>query len=342
MSGAANVTLSMTKIKNIEIPLPPIEKQKKIVSQFRGIEIQEKELKTELIYQQTLLKKLRQHILQEAIEGKLSTDWRQQNPNIEPARKLLARIHAERTQLIKDKKIKKGKPWFPIREEEKLFELPVGWIWCRIGETIEQLTDYHANGSYKKLKQHVNLLDKPDYAIMLRTTNFHKNSKKNYKYITKNAYEFLAKSKVFPGDVIMNKIADPGATFYVDDRGQPMSLAMNLFLLRFSKNNIDSKFAYYYLYASYDYVVSFSSGTATPTITKDAVKSLRFPLPPLSEQKAIVTKVEKLLSICNLLENQITANQTHAEMLMQSVLQEAFSQTPEQPEQESKKESLHA
>jgi len=50
----------------------------------------------------------------------------------------------------------------------------------------------------------------------------------------------------------------------------------------------------------------------------------------LPEQKAIVTKVEKLLTLCDKLETQITHNQTHAEQLMQAVLKEAFSQNSEQ------------
>ncbi len=60
-------------------------------------------------------------------------------------------------------------------------------------------------------------------------------------------------------------------------------------------------------------------------------------LPPLSEQKAIVQKVEKLLAICDQLETRITSNQTHAEQLMQAVLQEAFSKTTEQPKQPNKR-----
>ncbi len=51
-----------------------------------------------------------------------------------------------------------------------------------------------------------------------------------------------------------------------------------------------------------------------------------FPIPPIEEQKAIVTKVEKLLALCDQLETQITNNQTHAEQLMQAVLKEDFSQ----------------
>lgn len=61
----------------------------------------------------------------------------------------------------------------------------------------------------------------------------------------------------------------------------------------------------------------------------------RFPLPPIDEQKAIVTKVEKLLALCDQLETQITQNQTHADQLMQAVLREAFLQPPDQQSQEA-------
>ena len=107
MSGAANVALSVTKIKNVEIPVPSLNRQQEIVEQFISIAQEEDELKSVLTHQQILLRKLRQQILQEAIEGRLTADWRQQNPGVEPAGELLARIRAEKAQLIKDKKFKK-------------------------------------------------------------------------------------------------------------------------------------------------------------------------------------------------------------------------------------------
>lgn len=335
--GMGRVRIKESMLLSLPLMLPDIDDQRELVEYFKSIETEDSELKTELTHQQTLLKKLRQQILQEAIEGKLTADWRDNDSDVEPASVLLARIQVGKAQLIKDKIIKKQKPLPPITEEEKPFELPKGWAWCRLGEVLEFLTDYHANGAYEKLKENVQLLDSPNFAIMLRTTNFHYKSKHKYKYITESAYNFLTKSKVYPEDVIMNKIADPGAVFFVDDRKQPMSLAMNLFLLRFNKESISSKFAFLYLKSSYNYVVSFAGGTATPTITKDAVNKLRFPLPPLPEQKAIVSKVEKLLTLCDQLESQITNNQTHAKQLMQAVLKEAFTantdQTSKQPKQ---------
>lgn len=323
--GVGRVRINEESLLALHVHIPSLEEQKKIVARLTSLKSICKEIDTELTYQQTLLKKLRQQILQEAIEGALTADWRAQNPDVEPASELLKRIATGKAQSIKDKKIKAQKPLSPITGEEKPFELPQGWEWCRLGETLDFLTDYHANGAYEKLKQNVQLLDEPNFAIMLRTTNFHAKSKFKYKFITEAAYNFLSKSKVYPEDVIMNKIADPGAVFFVDDRKQPMSLAMNLFLLRFNKKAISSKYVYLYLKSSYEYVVSFASGTATPTITKDAVNKLRFPLPPLSEQQAIVTKVEKLLAHYDQLKAQITQNQNHAEQLMQAVLMEVFS-----------------
>ncbi len=340
--GMGRVRIKENMMLSLSMRLPDITKQEQILSHIQRFEAQETELKQELTYQHTLLKKLRQQILQEAIEGKLTADWRAQNPDVEPASELLKRIVAEKAQLVKDKKIKGQKPLPPITDEEKPFELPQGWEWCRLGEALDYLTDYHANGAYEKLKKNVQLLDKPNFAIMLRTTNFHEKSRHKYKYITETAYNFLSKSKVYAEDVIMNKIADPGAVFFVDDRKQPMSLAMNLFLLRFNKKNICNKYAYFYLKSSYEYVVSFASGTATPTITKDAVNKLRFPLPPISEQQAIVTKVEKLLALCDQLESQIIQNQTHAEQLMQAVLIEAFNQNAVVETTSPKPEVAHA
>ncbi|TCN79311.1 type I restriction enzyme S subunit [Vibrio crassostreae] len=239
---------------------------------------------------------LKQTILQLAVMGKLVP----QDPADEPAAKLLERIAEEKAQLIKDKKIKKQKALPPIADDEKPFELPSGWEWCRLGSVLQMISDYHANGGYKILKENVELLDTVDYAIMLRTTNFSSKNYNEYKYITESAYNFLEKSKLYVGDIIMNKIGDPGAAFFVDDRGKPMSLAMNLFLLRVQ--NVDSQLVYLYLKGNYQYIRSFANGTSTKTITKEAVSNLVFPLAPLKEQHRIVTKTQELMAICDRLK----------------------------------------
>jgi len=77
---------------------------------------------------------LKQTVLQLAVMGKLVP----QNPNDEPASVLLEKIAAEKEQLIKDKKIKKQKPLPAISEDEKPFELPTGWEFCRLADLLPQ------------------------------------------------------------------------------------------------------------------------------------------------------------------------------------------------------------
>ncbi|MER5061452.1 hypothetical protein, partial [Providencia stuartii] len=99
-----------------------------------------------------------------------------------------------------------------------------------LGEIINVLTDYHANGAYKKLKDNVELLEQEEFALMIRTTNLEaQDYENNLIYITKKAYDFLSKSKVYPNDLIMNKIANAGAIYFMPDLNRPVSLGMNLF-----------------------------------------------------------------------------------------------------------------
>lgn len=324
--GVATQRINMKEFFELEIPLPDIEIQKQIISQFKTLENGGLKISSELTHQLNLIKQMRQAFLREAMQGKLvkSTNTK------ETGQQLLAKIKAEKAKLIADKKLKKdppagraGKELAPISENEIPFEIPEHWAWCRLGEVLDILTDYHANGGYEKLKENVELLDKDNFAIMLRTTNFHPKKYFNYKYITEEAYNFLDKSKVFAGDLIMNKIGDPGSVFFVDERGKPMSLAMNLFLLRFSKN-VSNFYMYSYLEMQKGYVKSFAKGSTSMTITKDAVKELIIPLPPLYEQEQIVAKLEDLMAFCDGLEQSIKESQGYNEMLLQQVLREAL------------------
>ncbi len=122
---------------------------------------------------------------------------------------------------------------------------------------------------------------------MIRTLNFQRQDfESDLIYLNETEYEFLTKSKVFPGDILMNKIADPGTVYLMPDLHSPVSLAMNLFLIRF-KNSVDQKFMYYLMHYYEPYIKLFSNGAATLTITKDSVKKLTFNVPEFHDQQKI-------------------------------------------------------
>ena len=183
-------------------------------------------------------------------------------------------------------------------KDSELGKIPESWEVVKIGSILELLTDYHANGSYEKLSENVSLLDKEDYSIMVRTTNFEKNDfKDNLIYIDEFSYNYLKKSKVYEHDVIINKIANAGATYLMPKIDKPVSLAMNLFLLRF-KDNILKQYVYFQIKKNEDRLKLLASGTSTKTITKDDVRGFEILLAPLEEQKQIAdilsTSDEKL------------------------------------------------
>jgi type I restriction enzyme S subunit len=182
----------------------------------------------------------------------------------------------------------------------------------KLGSLLSLLTDYHANGAYKKLKENVELFDEPDYAVMIRTTNFEQGCfDSNLKYISEHAYNFLAKSKVHTGDIIMNKIANAGNSYLMPELNCPVSLAMNLFLLRIDEEKANSTFVYLYLKLNEAYVKSFANGSVTKTITKEAVRNLEIELPNRSTQNYVV---EVYMDYTNKLALNRQTNQTLEQM----------------------------
>lgn len=191
----------------------------------------------------------------------------------------------------------------------------------RLGDLIEVLTDYHANGAYKKLKENVELLDDEDYALMVRTTNFENNDfHDSVKYISEHAYNFLEKSKVYPNDLIMNKIANAGSIYLMPDLQRPVSLAMNLFLIRVNEKLANPVYVYLYLKINEQYVKQFANGSVTKTITKEAVRNLEIFLPSREEQDIVV---EQYLALDKKINLNLKINQ-NLESIAQAIFKSWF------------------
>jgi type I restriction enzyme S subunit len=190
-----------------------------------------------------------------------------------------------------------------------------------VNDCIEFLTDYHANGSYERLKENVELLAKEDYAIMIRTTNFEKKDfQNNLLYISEHAYNYLKKSKVLGDDIIINKIANAGATYIMPHLNRPVSLAMNLFMLRTNSSN-SGKYIYYKIRNKEFRLRALSSGTGTKTITKQDVKTFKLEIPDLPEQQ----KIASFLSAVDEKIQQLTKKKALLEQYKKGLMQKLFS-----------------
>lgn len=313
MRGAANVSLSIKSVKTVEIVVPALQRQQEIIALFTKLEKQAANLNQEYARQNEFITQLRQSILQEAIQGKLVP----QDPTDEPAAVLLDRIRTEKAALVKAKKIKKEKALPPITEEEMSFELTKGWVWCRLGDICQKVTDgFHHTP--KKIARG---------SIYISATHIYDGriDWDNCLYISNTEHEKL-KKKTNPqkGDILITNRGAGCATPVIIDRDTEFSF-QNIAIIGFNQREINSKYLFYFLLKSKSDIMDyFVNGGLQPMLSNRILRTISLPLPPLPEQYRIVTKVEQLLGLCDKLAAQVERSQADAEVLLRAVLQEAF------------------
>lgn len=124
-------------VLDITVPLPDLPTQKNIVARLQSLQSLHREADATLARLQANVKRLRQSILQEAIQGKL-VDYKPA-PGEKTGAELLADIRAEKERRAREAGKKPEAPMPPVTPEEMPFELPEGWVWCRLGEVASFL-----------------------------------------------------------------------------------------------------------------------------------------------------------------------------------------------------------
>jgi type I restriction enzyme, S subunit len=303
-------------VLNFEIPLPPIKEQRNIVKILKNINVEYSFLNIELKSQQTNLQQLRQAILQEAVQGKLT----QQNKDDEPASTLLQRIKAEKQKLIAAGKLKKEKELTPITKDEIPFELPKGWVWCRTQEVgiLKRGKSKHRprndrrlfiNGVYPFIQTGEVSKAKYEAGIINSINGYYNEFGLNQSEMQKTGTLCIT---------IAANIAEYG--FLGIDACVPDSVVCFE-----SIDDVISKYMSFFIEISKVMLEKLAPSTAQKNINLGILNELLFPLPPLSEQHRIVTKVQQLLQMINQLEQQVAQSQTQANNLLQAVLKEAFT-----------------
>ena len=149
----------------------------------------------------------------------------------------------------------------------------------RLGEIISILTDYHANGSYEILRRNVRLSEDPDYALMVRAIDLERNDfDDDVRYVSEHAYNFLKKSKLYGNEIIIDKIGNAGEVFLMPNLNEPVTLGMNLFMLRL-KPSYDAVSVYMFLISKYgrDLINQRITGTVPTSIDKESVRGILIP-----------------------------------------------------------------
>ena len=244
---------------------------------------------------------LKNSILQQAIEGRLVP----QDPNDEPASVLLERIRAEKKRLVKEGKLKKKDlEETPISEDEKPFEIPESWEWCRIKSIFSMQAGKNVTSAYISSEQNDNF-KYPCYGG---------NGLRGYvrKYNTEGIFPLIGRQGALCGNV---------------NKAQGKFWATEHAVVTDGYNMTDVNWQFYFLTALN--LNKYATATAQPGLAVSNVIEALIPLPPLAEQRRIVTKIEELLpkveEYGKAQEALDKLNSELPERLKKSILQEAIT-----------------
>lgn len=307
---------------NFEFHFPPINMQEDFLRGIQEFDFGLSLLRNEQTYQSTHLSLLRQTILQEAIEGKLTAKWRERHPELisgnNHASKLLEKIKAEKERLIKEVKIKKDKLLAPIAGTEKPFDLPAGWAWCRLKDVSLNIR-YGFNASARPEKKDVRLLRITD----IQNNRVDWDGVPGCVYSERDIKSYLLSEN----DIIIARTGGTiGKSFLIKDI--PVRSLFASYLIRvIPSKNIFPEYLKYYLESPeyWKQLYDAAWGAGQPNVNGTSLSNLIVPLSPFSEQQAIVARLNTLMAMIEELEKQVSERKEQSEMLMQSVLREAFA-----------------
>lgn len=273
---------------------------------------------------------LRSKILNLAIQGKLT----EQLPTDGNAEDLYQQIQAEKAQLIKDKKIKKTKPLPEITADEIPFEIPANWKWVRIG-------DVTYNYGQKTPENRFCYID----VGTLDNINNRLNGENNV--IEAKDAPSRAKKIVSKGDVIYSTVRPYLHNICIVDRDFPYEpIASTAFaVMKVIDGCIINKYLFYWLlsecfdkYANGD----SSKGTLYPAIGEKDFFNGIISLPPLSEQKRIVAKVDEVLAEIKIIDELQSQYASNVEVLKSKIIDAGIrGQLTEQLPEDSTAEELY-
>ena len=328
-TGTSKESINQKNFSNYEIPYFSFDYQMANYEKLVNTKQKNSELLEESEKQKSYTKQLRQNILQDAIEGRLTEEWRKNNPVVKgnpdfDAEALFERIQEEKSHtdsilLTQNQgKKKKGKSLDfpnPCGNTEKPFVIPEGWKWVRLGEVCNSITD---GDHLPPPKQSTGIPFVVISDISSGIINF-----KGDRFVSEDYFTKLPLEKIpLKDDILYTVTGSYGIPVFVTDFQFCVQRHIGIIKPKLYLKD----FIYYCLMSPIckkqaDFV---AWGVAVKTVPIKELRKFIIPLPPLAEQEEIVRVVEAQLAKVDQLEEQITERETLTKRLMQSIMKDAF------------------
>jgi type I restriction enzyme, S subunit len=253
------------------------------------------------------VKKLRVLILELAVRGKLVP----QDPNEEPASKLLKRIQGEKDKLVAEGKLKKEKPLAPIGKDEKPFELPNGWEFVR----LETISDINGGFAFKSTSY------TEDGVRVIRISDFDEKGFKDDKIVRYKYSSDLEQYRLAPKNILMAMTGGTvGKCYLVKELLEDMVVNQRVATIKLMSFVLPEYISNVLQTSSVQNVIQAAKNSTNDNISMLDIKEFFIPMPSLSEQHRIVAKVDELMALCDQLEQKHSNTQEAHEILVSQLL----------------------
>ncbi len=314
-------TFKSKDILNLEIPLPTLEEQEKIVKKIESIN--EKIEKIKSSKEKNNIKILKEQILKQAIEWKLV----KQDKNDEPASILLEKIKLEKEELVKEWKLKKQKELPKIKEDEIPFEIPENWVWCRLNDILSlELHSLKRWPFWWDLTK--DMFVDEWYLVYEQRHAIHNDFKYKKYFVTEEKYRKMLWFSVLPKDLI---ISCSWATLWriseIPENASEWIINQALLKIRINKKFLINKYFIEIFRSNFiqNHIIQQSQWSAIPNmIWLSELRKILIPIPPLEEQKRIVEKIEEFEEKLSKLDKLQTKQLRELEALKNAVLDKAL------------------
>jgi len=317
-TGSGVTGVAYKRLKDLQLPLPPLAEQHRIVARVEALLSQVNAARERLSRVPLIMKKFRQAVLAAACCGRLTEGWREENLDVEPAQLILERISRDREGFSDRKKNLIIESDF---DNNFPFEIPDYWVWTQLEDVLKN----PKNLSYGILKPGdldpdgvpmVRVMDIGDWG--LNETNIVRVSP-----LLASQYE---RTKLEVGDILLAVMATVGRAIVVPPslKGANVNRALAVIKLH---SQIDPHYACNVIRSPYfqDTFETEKIGSAQLRINISDLRKFSFPLPPLAEQHEIVRRVGMLFERADAVDREIAAAGRRCERLTQAVLGKAFA-----------------
>lgn len=318
--GGAQPNISQGIIKNTFIPIAPINEQKRIVAEIEKQFSRLDEAVDNLKRVKANLKRYKTSILKTAMTGKLTEDWREKNPNIESAEKLIKRISKKRQEESKKRKKKSKK-----QKEISYSHHPKIISWVNV--QLDQLIYIAGRIGWRGLKAD-EYTDEGPLFLSVHALNYGEEVRYDQaNHISEERYVESPEIMLYENDILLCKDgAGIGKIGIVKNLPGKATVNSSLLVIRAQEAFIP-KFLFYFLSGPdlQGIVKARITGSATPHLFQRDIKQFVLSVPPLAEQKEIVNRIESHLSVIEGVSYQVDIELKRADRLQQSILKKAFS-----------------